>query len=162
MANIPPVPKDLFGIGNRGRWFEDVRRRLNILSTDGDVEHREDSTIHFTMLDEDDMASDSDTQTSTQQAIKAYVKSQGLSVMSEEFTTTGTVGDVQVVYCNSTTNFTITMPVIVDDRQILIKNINTGVVTIDGNGNETIGGDLTFDLYERESILLIGKGTDWT
>jgi len=162
MANIPPVPKDLFGIGNRGRWFEDVRRRLNILSTDGDVEHREDSTIHFTMLDEDDMASDSDTQTSTQQAIKAYVKSQGLSVMSEEFTTTGTVGDVQVVYCNSTTNFTITMPVIVDDRQILIKNINTGVVTIDGNGTETIGGDLTFDLYERESILLIGKGTDWT
>lgn len=38
--------------------------------------HIADSTKHFTMLDEDDMATDSDTQAATQQSIKAYVASQ--------------------------------------------------------------------------------------
>jgi hypothetical protein len=186
MANIPPVPKDLFDIGNRGRWFEDVRRYLNGLAVSGGLDHtllanigtnshavidaaiataiahRSDGTIHFTMLDEDDMASDDNTQAATQQSIKAYIKSQELSAISETFTTTGTVGDVEVVFCNSSSAFTLTMPPIVDDRKILIKNINTGVVTIDGDGSETVGGTSTFDLYGSESIMLVAKGTDWT
>jgi len=37
--------------------------------------HTGDGTIHFTMLDEDDLTSDSDTQAATQQSIKAYVDS---------------------------------------------------------------------------------------
>jgi len=69
---IGPVPADLFDLGNRGRWFEDLRREMNALAVTGGVDHlllanigtnshaqidtalatalshRSDATIHFT------------------------------------------------------------------------------------------------------------------
>jgi hypothetical protein len=36
---IAPVPKDLFPIGNKGRWFEDLRRVLNSLQVSGGLDH---------------------------------------------------------------------------------------------------------------------------
>ena len=90
MSSLSPVPKDLFSVGNKGRWFEDIRRILNGLSVSGGLDHTllsnigtnshsaidshlASTTIHFTMLDEDTLASDSNTQAATQQSIKAYV-----------------------------------------------------------------------------------------
>lgn len=44
--------------------------------------HINDGTIHFTMLDEDDMVSNSATQAATQQSIKAYVDA---AILAEDF-----------------------------------------------------------------------------
>jgi len=42
-----------------------------------------------------------------------------------------------------------------------IKNIGTGIVTVDGNGLETIDGSGTFDLYEDESLDIVSNGSGW-
>lgn len=48
------------------------------------------------------------------------------------------------IICTSTLAFTVTLPVAVgSNRRHLIKNINTGVVTVDGDGAETIDGATT-------------------
>ena len=82
-------------------------------------------------------------------------------VVKETFTEAGTIGSGNTIICNSATAFTLTMPVITDGKRITIKNIGAGVVTLDGSGTETVGGDLTFDLCEREDLEVIGDGTDW-
>jgi hypothetical protein len=82
-------------------------------------------------------------------------------VVKETFTGTGTIGSGNTIICNSPTAFTLTMPVITDGRRLTIKNIGAGTVTLDGSGTETVGGDLTFPLYEREDLEVIGDGTDW-
>jgi len=42
-----------------------------------------------------------------------------------------------------------------------IVNAGTGLVTIDGNDAETIGGALTLLLYPGEGVLIICDGTGW-
>ena len=41
-----------------------------------------------------------------------------------------------------------------------VKNIGTGVVTVDGNGN-TVDGSATIELYQYESACLVCDGTNW-
>lgn len=61
------------------RYWRDLGLKRNLTDGTNSVtvaqiyNHIADGTIHFTMLDEDNMASDSDTQAATQQSIKAYV-----------------------------------------------------------------------------------------
>jgi hypothetical protein len=44
----------------------------------------------------------------------------------------------------------------------VIKNINIGVVTIDGSGAETIDGAVTYDLATKYlSINIYSTGTEW-
>lgn len=59
-----------------------------------------------------------------------------------------------IVRCNGT--FTVTLYAAAGNvgKIVIIKNIGTGVVTIDGNGSDTIDGALTFDIYEQEALLL--------
>jgi hypothetical protein len=45
--------------------------------------------------------------------------------------------------------------------QLTIKNINTGIVTVDGAGSETIDGRLTIGLYKNNSITIISDGSNW-
>lgn len=84
-----------------------------------------------------------------------------LLVNEETHTGAGTIGAGNTIICNSATAFTLNMPILTQDREIIIKNIGAGVVTLDGNLDETIGGNLTFDLCEREDLEVIGHGTDW-
>ena len=66
--------------------------------------------------------------------------------------------------CDSSSNITITLPqaTINTNRQYKIKNINTGVVTIDANESETIDGQLTTTINNKyDAITLICDGTQW-
>lgn len=67
----------------------------------------------------------------------------------------------RVIHGNKVTAFTMTLPLASAGRVFYIKNINTGAVTVDGNGTETVEGDLTQTLNKDESIEIIGDGSNW-
>lgn len=79
-------------------------------------------------------------------------------------TDTLTVEQQGFIECNKATAMTVNLPTAVgnDGLGYSITNINTGTVTIDPNGAETIQGDSTFDLYEDENIQIVSNGTNWT
>ena len=55
--------------------FEDVHDRIDA-DESTNAAHRADSTIHFSIIDEDDMTSNSATAAPSQQSVKAYVDAQ--------------------------------------------------------------------------------------
>ena len=64
------------------------------------------------------------------------------------------------VLANATSNITITLPTASSSnvgRIYVIKNINTGVVTISGS----IEGASSITLYEKQNVELISNGTTW-
>jgi hypothetical protein len=69
-----------------------------------------------------------------------------------------------VVLCNSTTDFTLTLPAASGNSGVLfrIKNINTNIVTVDGDGSETIDGATDLSLSDQyESVTVVCDGTEW-
>jgi hypothetical protein len=68
------------------------------------------------------------------------------------------------VICNSASNFTVNLPPAAKftGRAFTIKNINTGVVTIDGDASETIDGALTMIIPTKwATIVIASNGTEW-
>lgn len=68
-----------------------------------------------------------------------------------------------VVNCTSGT-FTVTLPTAVGltGQYFVIKNSGTGIITIDGDGSETIDGAATKILaVQYESMTLISNGANW-
>jgi hypothetical protein len=68
-----------------------------------------------------------------------------------------------VVNCTSGT-FTVTLPtaVGVEGQYFVVKNSGTGVITVDGNGTETIDGALTQVMsVQYMSMTLISNGANW-
>lgn len=62
----------------------------------------------------------------------------------------------EVVVCNSTTAFTITLPAASGSgRTYAIKNINTGSITVDGNSSDTIDGQTTQVLGQWDAIQIV-------
>ena len=60
----------------------------------------------------------------------------------------------ELIVCNKTTPFTVTLPQAVVGKNLTIKNINTGTVTVDGDGSDTIDGATTALIYQWESMQL--------
>lgn len=58
----------------------------------------------------------------------------------------------ETVICNKATNFTVTLPTATVGQKFTIKNIGVGVVTVDGDGTDTIDGSLTQSLIQWESF----------
>lgn len=63
-------------------------------------------------------------------------------------------------------NVTVTLPAAATAGSgfsvVIMKTGSTGQVTIDGNGSETINGELTFDLaVQYESVKVVTNGTAW-
>ncbi len=75
------------------------------------------------------------------------------------------IGDEHyVVLCNSTTDFTVTLPSASRNtgRVFHIKNISTNIVTVDGSGSETIDDGLTAVIEQQyESIKIVSDGSNW-
>ena len=58
----------------------------------------------------------------------------------------------QTIICDKTTAFTVTLPTAVVGQKFNIKNINTGTVTLEGDGADTIDGDLNQAIYQWECV----------
>jgi len=58
------------------------------------------------------------------------------------------------VIANKTTDFTITLPTATVGQIFNIKNINTGIVTVEGASTDTIDGELNQTLGQWDSITL--------
>jgi hypothetical protein len=65
--------------------------------------------------------------------------------------------------CNSASAITITLPSAVnkDGCVLFFKNVNTGNVTVDGNGSQTIDGQLTQILPQYSSFELVAFNGNW-
>ena len=78
-------------------------------------------------------------------------------------TDTLTVAQQGAIKCNKASAMTVNLPTAVGNAGLsyFISNVNTGTVTIDPNGAETIQGDATFDLYQDESLSIVADGANW-
>jgi hypothetical protein len=66
-----------------------------------------------------------------------------------------------VILCNGTLTITL-LPSGSYNKRLTIKNIGTGIITIDGDGTETIDGSLTQLIYDQyHSFTLVPDGTNW-
>ena len=68
-----------------------------------------------------------------------------------------------VVNCTANT-FTVTLPTAVgiEGQYFIIKNSGTGVITIDGDGSETIDGAANKVLaVQYESLTVVSNGANW-
>ena len=65
------------------------------------------------------------------------------------------------ILCSGT--FTVTLPVVSGNsgKDYYIKNAGTGVITIEGNGSETIDNNLNLTLTSMESVHVLCDGTEW-
>jgi hypothetical protein len=84
------------------------------------------------------------------------IKSAGRQRAVTTKTTTYTITKAdEVIVCNSTTPFTVTLPVATGSGQTYaIKNINTGAVTVEGDSSDTIDGSLNQSLNQWDDIQL--------
>ena len=85
---------------------------------------------------------------------------------SASYTITDSDGVAVILMTTASTDRTVTLPTAADNtgRMITIKKVDsgTGMVTIDGEGSETIDGETTLDLYQQyNSVSLICDGTGW-
>jgi hypothetical protein len=78
-------------------------------------------------------------------------------------TSTYTATDLDsTILCNGT--FTVTLPdaATVEGKQLTVKNIGTGTVTVDGFGSQEIDGDTTEGLATQyQAIVLHSDGENW-
>jgi hypothetical protein len=58
----------------------------------------------------------------------------------------------ETVVCNKTTNFTVTLPTATTGQIFYIKNINTGIVTLEGDGVDTIDSLQNQTISQWDSI----------
>jgi len=67
-----------------------------------------------------------------------------------------------IVDCTSNT-FTVTLPTAVSNegRTYIIKNSGAGVITLEGDGTETIDGALNQTLNQYDSITVVSNGANW-
>jgi len=99
--------------------------------------------------------------------VLAYVEKGGVikssgrrkAVVTKTADYTATVND-EVIVCDKATAMTIILPVASGSGQVFtIKNINTGTVTIDGNGSETIDSLTTKDISQWQSVSVTDYGS---
>jgi hypothetical protein len=70
------------------------------------------------------------------------------------FTTNITLGDNYINLANSTSGITVNLPSIVSGRNYIIKNLNTGILTV--TGSNSIDENFNLKLYKNESAHLLG------
>lgn len=83
----------------------------------------------------------------------AYVeKTANYTLTSSDFTVNCTVN-----------SFTVTLPTAVGiaGRAFEITNTGSGIITLEGNGSETIQGDLTQSIYQDECFVVRSTGLNW-
>lgn len=73
--------------------------------------------------------------------------------------------DHDIILCGSgNETFTLTLPPVasvVAGKIYSVKNIGTGLITLDGNGAETIDGDADQPIADAECLRVVSDGTEW-
>lgn len=118
--------------------------------------------------DEDDMVSDSATAVPTQQSVKAYVDANagGFGAIQTKTGSYTALTSDGLILCSGAA-FTVTLYTAVGNagRQIIIKKTDSSlsnIITIDGDGTETIDGTTTTTLNTvGEAIELVSDGANW-
>ena len=90
--------------------------------------------------------------------------SSGLTLAYTAVTSAYVVQQADFVVDCTTGTFTVTLPTAdgIVGKQFVVKNSGTGVITVDGDGSETIDGALTFILSTKgESIWVVSDGANW-
>lgn len=67
-------------------------------------------------------------------------------------------------YIEATANtFTVTLPTAVDiaGQTFIIKNSGSGIVTVDGDGSETIDGQTDWQLQQYDALTVTSNGSNW-
>jgi len=96
-----------------------------------------------------------DTGTQGDTGTKGDTGSQNLPVVIKTTTYTALSTDYTIV-CNSASNFTVNLPAATGSGKVyLIKNINTGRVTVDANSTNTIDGSLTQSIRQWDSLMIV-------
>jgi hypothetical protein len=69
----------------------------------------------------------------------------------------------RIIICNSASAFTVTLPAAADRTgHILdIKNINAGIVTVDGDSAETVDDMANQTISKYDSITVVSDGSEW-
>ena len=83
-----------------------------------------------------------------------------MTLVAKSATYTLTAADV---VCLCTGTFTVTLPTAVGivGKAYYVKNVSTGVITLDGDGSETIDGETTQEIRENDTALVASDGTNW-
>ena len=129
--------------------------------------HIADGTIHFEMLDEDDMSSNSDTKAATQQSIKAYVDAGDAISVKDTSTKTSNYlvldTDYQIVVDASSNTVTVTLPLSPATGQCFTIACldSTFQVDIDFNGKDFYNSSDNEILFDGENVVLRYGGVFW-
>lgn len=99
-------------------------------------------------------------------SLPAWAWQETTSAKSADYTVTDTDGITTVLMTTGATDRTVTLPTAADNsgRKLVIKKVDsgTGVVTVDGEGAETIDGAASVCLQSQyDSVTLICDGTGW-
>ncbi len=88
----------------------------------------------------------------------AFTAHQLVQAKSATFT-----ADLGVYLCTNTitANLTSASSPLKLGRTITIKNVGSGVVTLDGSGSQTIDGATTFALNPGQTIVIVGDASNW-
>jgi len=80
------------------------------------------------------------------------------TVITKTTTYTALLQD-DVILCNGT--FTVNLPATsgINGKEFIIKNVGTGIITVDPYNNQTIDGETTQELNQYDAIHIINDGT---
>ena len=87
------------------------------------------------------------------------VRTVGTQTITGNLITYGT----DIILFNSATPITSTLPTLASYNNVplTVKNIGVGLVTLDGNGTETIDGTLIKSIYTGEAFTIVPSATQW-
>ncbi len=150
----------------------DVTDATNVAAA-GAVMNTDSTTVSMSfVLDEDTMASDSNTKLATQQSIKAYVDSsvQGLAsdvVSKTDSDSPYTASLDQVILCDATSaGITVNLPTAASNsgRKIIVKKVDSSgnTISIIADGSDLIDGAASQTItVQYDSKTLVCNGTNW-
>jgi len=130
--------------------FSDIKTAYNTHAAATTGEHGIAGTIVGT----------SDTQTLTNKTITEPTLALATTAQSMPYT----IGDDNIYIVEASGTGTLTLPTLADNlgRELVIKNVGTGVVTVDGEGSETLDGAATIVLSSKYDVLkIIATATEW-
>jgi hypothetical protein len=113
-----------------------------------------------------ELATDDESKTGTDTA-RAVTPANLRAAVSGQTSVTGTTHTAaatdSVIMCNNATGVVVTLPAAsgIADKRYTIANIGVGLVTVDGNGSETVGGLPKQCIGQNEAITIDCDGSNW-